>query len=131
MKGLKLKKLVKSKVRVGRGRSSGHGKTSGRGMSGQKSRTGASTKFFEGGQTKLIRQLPKAGGFKALRKLTLVITSDKLEKTFKDKEKLTAGKLIEVFGGKKNYRKVKIIRHGEITKKFEFDGEIVLSKSFK
>ena len=40
----------KTRVRVGRGTSSGKGKTGGRGVKGQKSRSGVSIKGFEGGQ---------------------------------------------------------------------------------
>ncbi|MDO8729832.1 MAG: 50S ribosomal protein L15 [Candidatus Omnitrophota bacterium] len=50
------------KKRVGFGRSSGHGKTSGRGQKGQLSRSGSKTRpGFEGGQTPLIRRVPKRG----------------------------------------------------------------------
>lgn len=62
-----LNKTVKQVKRVGRGRSSGCGKTSGRGMNGQKSRTGSSTIFNEGGQTKLTSRLPKRRGFRSLK----------------------------------------------------------------
>lgn len=51
------------KTRVGRGVGSGLGKTSGRGQKGQKARsTGlAGRLWFEGGQTPLMRRLPKRG----------------------------------------------------------------------
>ena len=46
----------------GRGSSSGHGKTSTRGSKGQTSRSGRATyPGFEGGQTSLIRRMPKRG----------------------------------------------------------------------
>lgn len=51
----------KSRVRVGRGTSSGKGKTAGRGVKGQKSRSGVSIKGFEGGQMPLHMRLPKRG----------------------------------------------------------------------
>ena len=48
--------------RVGRGIGSGHGKTSTRGQKGQRARTGSRKHpGFEGGQTPLIRRLPKRG----------------------------------------------------------------------
>ena len=53
--------------RLGRGNGSGKGTYSGRGVKGQGSRTGRG-KFnpaFEGGQTPLMRRLPKARGFTA------------------------------------------------------------------
>lgn len=51
----------KSRVRVGRGIGSGKGKTAGRGVKGQKSRSGVSIRWFEGGQMPLYRRLPKRG----------------------------------------------------------------------
>lgn len=54
--------LHESRVRLGRGRSSGHGKTCGRGQKGQKSRAGSSRRAgFEGGQMPLHRRIPKRG----------------------------------------------------------------------
>ena len=48
--------------RVGRGRGSGLGQTSGKGHKGQLARTGGRVRRgFEGGQTPLIRRLPKVG----------------------------------------------------------------------
>ena len=51
--------------RVGRGNASGHGTYAGRGIKGQQSRSGSSRKpGFEGGQTALIRRLPRRRGFR-------------------------------------------------------------------
>jgi len=50
------------KKRLGFGESSGHGKTSGRGQKGQRSRSGVGLRpEFEGGQTPLVRRIPKRG----------------------------------------------------------------------
>ncbi len=51
----------KDKKRKGRGIGSGKGKTCGRGIKGQKSRSGVAIKGFEGGQTPMIKRLPKRG----------------------------------------------------------------------
>lgn len=52
----------KSKKLLGRGSGSGHGKTSTRGSKGQTSRSGRDFYLgFEGGQTPLIRRIPKRG----------------------------------------------------------------------
>jgi large subunit ribosomal protein L15 len=52
----------KSRMRVGRGESSGKGRTSGKGNKGQMSRTGHKHRaLFEGGQMPLIRRVPKRG----------------------------------------------------------------------
>ncbi len=51
-----------SRKRVGRGKGSGLGQTSGKGHKGQLARTGGKVRRgFEGGQTPLIRRLPKFG----------------------------------------------------------------------
>jgi large subunit ribosomal protein L15 len=48
--------------RVGRGVGSGLGGTSGKGHKGQKARTGGTVRWgFEGGQTPMMRRLPKFG----------------------------------------------------------------------
>lgn len=53
-----------AKRRVGRGNASGVGTYSGRGLKGQKSRAGNKPRrFFEGGQTRLLRKLPRKKGF--------------------------------------------------------------------
>jgi large subunit ribosomal protein L15 len=51
------------KIRIGRGVGSGMGKTSGRGQKGQKARSSGliGKPWFEGGQTPLMRRLPKRG----------------------------------------------------------------------
>ena len=60
----------KSKVRVGRGESSGLGKTCGRGGKGQTARSGGTVaRHFEGGQTPLYRRIPKIG-FLSWKKIT-------------------------------------------------------------
>lgn len=51
-----------SRKRVGRGIGSGLGGTAGKGHKGQKARTGGRVRWgFEGGQTPLMRRLPKFG----------------------------------------------------------------------
>ena len=53
---------IKNKKRIGRGNASGQGRTAGKGHKGYKSRKGANAKLhFEGGQTPLMRRLPKRG----------------------------------------------------------------------
>ena len=50
------------KKRLGCGRGSGHGETSTRGQKGQNSTSGGSKRNgFEGGQTPLLRRIPKSG----------------------------------------------------------------------
>ena len=53
---------LSSKKRIGRGNASGQGRTAGKGHKGYKSRSGTKAKLhFEGGQTPLMRRLPKRG----------------------------------------------------------------------
>ncbi len=64
----------KKRKRVGRGEGSGHGGTSTRGHKGQKARSGGFHKRgFEGGQTPLIRRVPKRGFFNFSRRVFEVI----------------------------------------------------------
>ena len=72
-------KIIKKKIRVGRGIGSGKGKTSGRGVKGQKSRSGVAIKSFEGGQMPLYRRLPKRG-FNSFKKNKIAkINLDKIQ----------------------------------------------------
>ena len=55
----------KNRKRVGRGNASGHGTYATRGLKGQQSRSGSGPRpSFEGGQTPLIRRLPRRRGFR-------------------------------------------------------------------
>lgn len=131
---IKVQKVVKNTKRVGRGRSSGKGKTSGRGMNGQKSRNGSSTIFFEGGQTKLIQRLPKAGGFKSRRKPdTLVLTTTKINSLYKEGGSVNLKSVLEKLKlsekASEKYRNLKVIKSQELKVKVSFDELVKLSKS--
>ena len=53
---------VRKSKRIGRGNGSGYGRTVGKGHKGYQSRSGTKNRFhFEGGQTPLMRRLPKRG----------------------------------------------------------------------
>jgi large subunit ribosomal protein L15 len=129
-------KTVKSTKRVGRGRSSGKGKTSGRGMNGQKSRTGSSTKFFEGGQTKLVMRLPKNKGFKSkTTKRCLTITTSKLQELFDVKNEIKIASVAQKLGVSaqiaKNIEYIKVI--GSVKEKldYKFGPEVKFSKGLE
>lgn len=65
---------IQSKKRVGRGNGSGWGGTSAKGHKGQKARSGGGTRLgFEGGQTPLMRRLPKFGFTNAMFKTRYTI----------------------------------------------------------
>ncbi|KAL1930803.1 hypothetical protein VTP01DRAFT_10965 [Rhizomucor pusillus] len=72
---------VTQRKRVGRGPGSGLGKTAGRGHKGQNSRSGNGKPKagFEGGQTPLIRRLPKRGFTNIHRKEYQELNLDRLE----------------------------------------------------
>jgi ribosomal protein L15 len=72
-----LVKLTKDKKRVGRGPSSGLGKTCGRGYNGALSRTG-SARNKEGGQTSIIRRLPKMGFVSLKNKTKKSISAERI-----------------------------------------------------
>ena len=64
----------KKALRLGRGVGSGTGKTAGRGYNGAGSRVGSGTKpYFEGGQTSLIRRIPKRGFTNIFKKIYQVV----------------------------------------------------------
>ena len=70
----------KNKKRVGRGMASGMGKTCGRGHNGASSRSGYGRKLgHEGGQTPLIRRMPKVGFNNPFRKEYEIVNISRLE----------------------------------------------------
>ena len=64
--------------RLGKGIGSGKGKTAGRGHKGQKARSGAAIKGFEGGQCPLFMRLPKRGFTNIFRNEYVVFTTDNI-----------------------------------------------------
>lgn len=87
MEGAKLYNLKaplganKKKKLLGRGSSSGHGKTSTRGSKGQTSRAGRDFYLgFEGGQTPLIRRIPKRGFVNKFKKEYQIVNLSDLNK---------------------------------------------------
>lgn len=104
--------------RRGRGHGSGNGKTAGKGHKGQKARSGAPRAGFEGGQMPLYRRIPKRGFTNRNTKEIVAINVDVLNR-FEDGTTVTVDSLIET-GIIKNPRDgVKILGHGELTKKLE------------
>ena len=126
-------KIIRKKIRVGRGIGSGKGKTSGRGIKGQKSRSGAAIKSFEGGQMPLYRRLPKRG-FNPIKTVKVAkINLDKIQ-MFIEKKKLKTSDTINVETLKKykiinkNSKKLKILGKGEIKDKINIKADSI-SKS--
>ncbi len=126
-------KILRKKIRVGRGIGSGKGKTSGRGIKGQKSRSGVAIKSFEGGQMPLYRRLPKRG-FNSFNNLKIAkINLDKIQ-MFIDKKKLNLNDTINMEILKKlkiinkNSKKLKILGKGDIKQKINIQADLI-SKS--
>lgn len=102
----------------GRGDSSGRGSFSGAGAKGQKSRSGGRVKAgFEGGQTPLIRRMPKLKGFKSPNRLPYQTVNVSGLNTFDDGETIDIVKLYEGKLISRKDRPVKLLGDGELTKK--------------
>ena len=108
--------------RVGRGIGSGLGKTAGRGHKGSFARSGKGKikAGFEGGQMPMQRRLPKIG-FASLKKKdtaeVLLYQLDKLDAGTIDFAALRAAKLVP-----STAKQAKIVKKGEISKKFVLKG---------
>ncbi len=106
-----------ARKRVGRGDASGHGTYSGRGVKGQKSRSGRKPKLgFEGGQTRLIKRLPRRRGF------TNIFRKEYSAVNLRDLERFEAGtevtpELLKQSRVVRSLRRpVKVLASGELTK---------------
>lgn len=110
----------KKPKRKGRGISAGSGKTAGRGTKGQKARSGSKTKpFFEGGQTPLVRKLPKLAGFKSHRPKAINIYTYQLDE-IKTTSKIIDNHILKQLGLVDNaFCKIKLIYKGSIKKTHE------------
>ena len=126
-------KVIKKKIRVGRGIGSSKGKTSGRVVKGQKSRSGVAIKAFEGGQMPLYRRLPKRGFNTFGKSLIAKMNLDKIQ-TFIDQKTIKTNEIINVDLLKKlklinkNSQKLKILGTGEIKDKVNIEADLA-SKS--
>jgi len=107
----------RARRRIGRGNASGHGTYSGRGLKGQKSRAGHKPKLgFEGGQTKLIKRLPRRRGFTNIfRKEYEAVNLRDLER-FQAGTEVTPELLKESRIIRTLRRPVKVLASGELTK---------------
>jgi large subunit ribosomal protein L15 len=108
--------------RVGRGIGSGLGKTAGRGHKGSFARTGKGKikPGFEGGQMPMQRRLPKVGFRSQMKNDTaevLLYQLDRLDAGDVDFAALRAAKLVPA-----NAKQAKVVKKGELTKKFVLKG---------
>ena len=108
----------KSVKRIGRGPASGQGKTAGKGHKGQKARAGRGMNpGFEGGQMPLQRRLPKRGFNNIFAKEIAIVNVAALDAAFENGAVVDAAALIEKGLVKKELDGIKILAHGELTKK--------------
>ena len=116
----------KTRVRFGRGTSSGKGKTGGRGVKGQKSRSGVSIKGFEGGQMPLHMRLPKRGFNVPNPKKLNAVNLGRLQQAL-DAGKLNASDAVNTASLKiagvirRELDGVRIIGNGELKTKLDFE----------
>ena len=119
---------ISSSKRIGRGNGSGQGRTAGKGHKGYQSRSGTKNRFhFEGGQTPLMRRLPKRGfsnyGF---RKEVQIINLEKIVSLKIDK--VDANILYKMGVIKKIEIPVKILGNGDVKNPLEITADM-FSKS--
>jgi large subunit ribosomal protein L15 len=104
--------------RLGCGESSGHGKTSTRGGKGQTARTGSSLRIpFEGGQTPLIRRVPKRGFNNANFKIRFAVVNLEALNQFNNNSDVDPDVLKKSGLVKGRFDGVKILGQGKLEKK--------------
>ncbi len=111
----------KKRKRIGRGVGSGQGKTAGRGHKGARSRSGSTGSIHPaaaGGQMPLFRRLPKRGFSTArFRKVYQIVNTGHLDARFKDGASVDPQALAEAGLIGDVSRPVKILGHGDLSKK--------------
>ncbi|MBQ3518780.1 MAG: 50S ribosomal protein L15 [Clostridia bacterium] len=117
--------------RIGRGPASGQGKTAGKGHKGQKARAGRGMNpGFEGGQMPLQRRLPKRGFNNIFAKEIAIVNLSALEEAFENGAVIDTEALLSSGLVKKELDGIKVLGHGELTKKFTVKAN-AFSKSAK
>ncbi len=119
----------KIRKRVGRG--GNRAVYAGRGMNGQNSRSGGGVRpGFEGGQTPLLRRMPKLKGFKNPNKVTyFALNLSKLD-AFKDGEIVDAAALVEK-GLLKKACPIKLLGTGDLKKKLKITVDLASASAVK
>ena len=122
---------ISSTKRIGRGNGSGQGRTAGKGHKGYQSRSGTKNRFhFEGGQTPLMRRLPKRGfsnyGF---RKEVQVVNLEKIVSLKIDK---VDANILHAKGViKKIDVPVKILGNGDVINRVEITADMFSNSAIK
>lgn len=120
----------KTRRRRGQGNGSNRGTFSGRGCKGQNARAGGGVRLgFEGGQSGLLRRMPKLRGFRNPNRVAAqVISTSTLSEHFKAKAKVNFDALLEKKLVNKNNPKVKVLLDEAPTVELNIDG-LLVSKS--
>lgn len=107
---------VKTEKRLGRGHGSGLGTTAGKGQKGQRARSGGQVaRWFEGGQTPLIRRLPKIGFHNPFSRDVAVVNIGSLARF--DAGAVVDAQALEQAGLLKgHYEAVKVLGNGKLEK---------------
>jgi large subunit ribosomal protein L15 len=106
-----------ARKRLGRGNASGQGTYSGRGLKGQKARTGNKPRrFFEGGQTRLMKRLPRKKGFRNPFRVEYSAVNLRDLEIFDAKTEVTPELLKEKRIVRSLTRPLKVLATGELTK---------------
>src|SRR5690606_4006211 len=101
--------------RLGRGAGSGKGDTSGKGHKGLLARKGGGRRFgYEGGQTPMIRRIPKRGFHNFTRKEFALVNLTQLEKANLKEVSLETLRAAGILKGTETL--LKVLGAGEITK---------------
>ncbi|MFM7741007.1 MAG: 50S ribosomal protein L15 [Planctomycetota bacterium] len=104
--------------RLGRGVGSGQGKTSGRGHKGQYAMSGSPQSFvFQGGTMPLYRRIPKRGFNNKFAYQVGEVNVGDLDAVFEAGEEVSPASLKAKDLAKYRYDILKVLGHGEITKK--------------
>ena len=105
--------------RIGLGEGSGMGQTSTRGQKGQRSRSGdGKMPGFEGGQTPLLRRVPKRGFTNgAFKTVYQVVSLESIERVFKNQKEVTLDAL-KIHGLVSGRAPVKVLGDGELTRSY-------------
>lgn len=106
-----------ARKRLGRGNATGNGTYSGRGLKGQKSRSGNKPRrFFEGGQTRLMKRLPRKRGFRNPFRVEYEPVNLRDLEAFEPKTEVTPELLKEKRILRSIRKPVKVLATGELTK---------------
>lgn len=110
----------KKSQRLGLGEGSGHGQTSGSGQKGQRCRSGdGKMSGFEGGQTPLLRRIPKRGFTNGpFRKVYQVVALAAIERVFKNQKEVSI-EALKIHGLVKGRRPVKVLGDGSLSLPFK------------